>query len=413
MALALGVPVATGRAAYEGEAGEGGVEATARRGRYAFLAEAAARLGCRVVATGHTADDRIETLLMHLLRGAGTGGLRGMLPAVPLTAILGAGAPPGITVVRPMLGVARRETESYCQSHGLDPIMDPSNRDPAYMRNRVRGELLPFLESFNPSVRSALLRTATVLEGDVALLEEVFEEAGRKVVIWREAGSAGLDGGELRLLAPALQRGLIQRLLRAFLPPERQPTLRDVERVRSLGPSGERRISLAGGVEAESTGGVLVLGRSGASETIPIFPQLQNVDKAAALHDELRLAAGWRLRASDEPASPEEPAWSWHGPLARAVALEVRSARPGERMEADGYDVPVRVADLLAAAGVPRMARRTWPVLTVDGQVTWIVGIRKGGSGAGTAAGRWITLDAPDDRFGRWRERARRSAPAA
>ena len=105
----------------------------ARAARYAFLEEAAARVRATKIATGHTRDDQVETVLFHILRGTGLDGLRG-IPAVR-----------GL-FVRPLLDVSRMEIEAYCVQHGLTPRRDPSNLSAdAYTRNRVRLELLPQL----------------------------------------------------------------------------------------------------------------------------------------------------------------------------------------------------------------------------------------------------------------------------
>lgn len=131
-----------------------GIEETARRMRYQFLAFAAGKEGADCLVTGHTADDQAETVLMHIIRGAGIRGLRGM---APVGEIPGAQAQ---RLVRPLLVLRRSETAAICAEAGIVPIEDASNADPRYTRNRLRLQTLPALREINPSVERALLNLA-------------------------------------------------------------------------------------------------------------------------------------------------------------------------------------------------------------------------------------------------------------
>ena len=140
------------------------IEQAARECRYAFLFAQARVHHAQAVAVGHTADDQVETMLMHLIRGAGLDGLTGMSYRTVLPSF-----DPSIPIVRPLLGVWRRATIDYCESHDLHPVRDPSNDSLDYFRNQVRHNLIPALEVYNPRIRQALLRTADSLSSDQAL----------------------------------------------------------------------------------------------------------------------------------------------------------------------------------------------------------------------------------------------------
>ena len=127
------------------------LEEAARILRYRFLFAQARSEGAEVVAVGHTADDQVETVLMHFLRGAGLPGLKGMAGRTILPEF-----DPKIPLVRPILHLWRSETEAYCQEHGLQPVYDPSNRDETYFRNRLRHSLIPELEKYNPRFKNTL-----------------------------------------------------------------------------------------------------------------------------------------------------------------------------------------------------------------------------------------------------------------
>ena len=129
------------------------VEEAARKVRYEFLARVATERQADAIALGHTADDQAETVLMHVIRGSGLSGLRGMEGVSRSHSNTG-----NPVLVRPLLGVTREETVDYCRELKLEPRHDESNLSTELKRNRVRLELLPMLESYNPRIRDALVR---------------------------------------------------------------------------------------------------------------------------------------------------------------------------------------------------------------------------------------------------------------
>jgi tRNA(Ile)-lysidine synthase len=173
LAKELGVEVEVGRVDVKESAAWAGdnLEQAARRARYEFLAEVAERRGARLVLTGHTLDDQAETVLLRLLRGSGAEGLGG------IEAVRALVAKGEIQLARPLVGWARRvETQEYCLERGVEFRVDAMNEDERFSRVRVRRQLMPLLESFNPRVVEALSRTAELLREDAAALNAVAEE---------------------------------------------------------------------------------------------------------------------------------------------------------------------------------------------------------------------------------------------
>ncbi|MCH1866147.1 tRNA lysidine(34) synthetase TilS [Nocardioides sp. CFH 31398] len=144
-----------------------GPEAAAREARYAVLGQAAAHLGAEAVLLGHTRDDQAETVLMGLTRGSGGRSVAGMRPSYD---------DGGVLVARPLLEVARAQTEGACRALGLTWWDDPHNTDPRFLRSRVRGTLMPLLEAeLGPGVAQTLARTGEQLRGDMELLDDLAE----------------------------------------------------------------------------------------------------------------------------------------------------------------------------------------------------------------------------------------------
>lgn len=209
-------------------------EAEAREWRYSALAEVAKRHGYPTVATGHTASDRAETLLYNLLRGSGMDGLQALIWQRPVS--------PKVQLVRPLLEFTRTETAQFCQERELRIWEDHTNQDLKYARNRIRHELLPYLQThFNPQVESLLAHTAELLQADVEYLEAAAHALLQQSQSTQETDMANQLGLNRRILqsAPrALQRRVVRLFLQHTLP--RMPAFEDIEKLIALIPAPNR-----------------------------------------------------------------------------------------------------------------------------------------------------------------------------
>ena len=155
------------------------LEDAARTARYRFLREVARG---QPIAVAHHADDQVETLLLHWLRGSGLAGMVGILPRQQ-------------DIIRPLLGVSHAQTVAYCQQHQIVPLEDASNTDPRFLRNRIRHELLPLLESLeslNPGIRATLLRNAEVMRVDAEWIEAQVDASWPTVILAEQIVGTGV-----------------------------------------------------------------------------------------------------------------------------------------------------------------------------------------------------------------------------
>jgi tRNA(Ile)-lysidine synthase len=173
-------------------------------------------------ATGHTADDQAETVLLNLVRGAGLDGLAGMRPGA----------------TKPILALRRADTVGLCQAVGLQPVQDPSNLDPGHRRNRVRHELLPLLDDIaERDVVPVLARQAELLRDEADLLDELAERLDAN------------EGAALATAPPALARRAVRRLVSPHLGGDRHPpSAASVERVLAVARKDTLACELEGGV---------------------------------------------------------------------------------------------------------------------------------------------------------------------
>ena len=183
------------------------IEDAAREARYRFL-EAVAPEGA-LIATAHTADDAAETVVLNLLRGSGLAGARG-IPARRGR------------IVRPLLGERRASLRELLDAAAIGSTLDPSNEDPAFLRNRVRHEVLPLLESFRPGAVERIGRFSRLAADDDALLDEIASaELARRSsddgIDWHDPPPAGMGRRVLRLAVgePAPSSERIDALLEA------------------------------------------------------------------------------------------------------------------------------------------------------------------------------------------------------
>lgn len=355
----------------------------ARNARHGFLRRVAQEAGAERIALGHTRDDRVETVLLNLLRGSGLEGLSGFPPvALPL--------------VRPLYAVRRAETAAYCAALALAPRHDSSNEKPDYRRNRVRAELLPHLASYyNARVEDAILRMADLASADNALLEQLAAEALDRCLLSRSERRLALDATALRHLPQALQRRLLRQAISqvrghlgdvGFEPLERfLETVAAGQTVQSDLPySGEEPVSMRG------TASLVVIERRAAPAQPLGWECLLNVpgriewEPAGALV-EAHLCASWgeAQAIAGKRVSPQAGRNNRFLFRTRDVAppLMVRSWRPGDRFRPGGLGGSKKLQDLFTDRKIPAAERHRLPVV-----------VDAGGCGRIIAAG-WLQAD--------------------
>jgi tRNA(Ile)-lysidine synthase len=345
-----------------------GLEEAARHARYAFLRRVRLEVGATAIAVAHTEDDQAETLLLRLLRGAGSPGLSCMRPAMG-------------ELLRPLLRVSRHEVLAHVEGRGLPWREDPSNSDLAFARNRVRHELIPYLESrFNPRVRQALARTAGLLADEAVEHERLADElltraAARPGELRREALAAAPRAIARLAVRGALEAsgGLVgvtawhvDRLLDMALAPD----------------SSGRRLSLPGRREAVIRFGSVHIGPR-------LLPPPPPYEVPLPVPGRVEVPGG--VAVSAEPS--EGPAVSKSRSAAVVAApeapLTVRTRRPGDRVRAHGREMSLK--RFLMGRRVPAELRAGLPMVACGRRVLWIPGQTM--EGCGEASRRFVRLE--------------------
>jgi len=363
-----------------------GLEAIARRARYRFLADSARQAGCRTIVTGHHADDQVETVLLHLLRGAGLEGLGGMHPVRILTDLFPEPWAEDVSLARPLLSTTREEIDEHCEARSLQPVLDPSNQDVGFTRNRIRHELIPLLESYNPNISAALRRTGDIMRAIDAWMQEELEKH-REHVVELEGTVAHLDPAAFGHLPAALQMRLVKTVL------EECGGAGDVdfEAVQRLRQAllGKRvpRVSLPGGLEAQQVDSSIRIAHKEHPPELDRYPQLDTEQRQVTAFGETPLSSDWHLVAQSLEVAPDMLDDVLELASASSILLDgdqledellVRRWKHGDRFQPLGWEKgSQKVGDFFTNEGVPREAREHWPLLCCGNNVLWVVGLRR------------------------------------
>jgi len=373
------------------------VEDAGRRLRLQFFQQLVDQGRVDRVATAHTADDQAETVLAHLLRGSGLGGLAGIHPVAG-------------PVVRPLLSIHRKELRAFLSARNQPWREDASNQDTARLRARIRHELLPLLErDYQPALVERLCRLADLAGGEEefwnALTEERLERIAERspseisVPVAELASVSTETGARLHAGSLAMARRLVRRAVREVSgsPP---CAAAHVERVLELARQGQggQRVELPGGVRVERTLDRRL--RFFVEETKREATSYQ-FDVGWPLANEATLQvreAGCRfsLKLIDWPPAPSE---TRTGRISLDAALltpplVLRNWRPGDAYRPAGRHRVHKLKELLYQVKVEAAARASWPILTSSGQVIWARGLPPASDvavHAGTRKGLWIS----------------------
>lgn len=344
-------------------------QAAAREVRYAFLNEVAANVGAGRIAVGHTMNDQAETFLLRLVRGAGMAGLS----AIP---------PVRGNIIRPLLGVTRDEVLAYLREQGQDFVTDPSNLKPLYARNRIRQEVLPVLERFNPRIVEALAAEASLLRDEDEVLSETVTER-LPSVLRRDEGSVHIDRKAFNGLPPALRRRVLRMAL-LLLAGEGEGDLSSVQTDEALAfmqnARTGRAMELPGGRVLSREYDALVLR---AREQEQAFCVALTVPGTTAVPGRsLTVEASVRGHpTAAEGENDENNLWQAVFDYDKMKSpLYLRSRQTGDRFRPAGMGGgSKKLQDYFVDEKIRRAKRASIPLLATEKDVVWVVGMRTDG----------------------------------
>jgi len=391
------------------------LEDAGRRARYSLYSEVADEFGARYAALAHHADDQAETVLMRIIRGAGTRGM-GAMPKIRRSG--------NISIVRPMISVRKQDVARYAAERGLEYREDTSNLDTGYLRNKIRHELLPLLESgYSPGIVDVLCRTAELAREESAALDELGRRAFTDAVKAGERGrSIVLDLDSMDELKPAVMARALRMAyahVKGTASDLYASNLADLAGMASPG-GRSKKLDLPGGVKALRSGRELTLSMQdiyveqaslrqvpltvpGMADTplmriraasCQIPPELTG--KRRLTHAELAQIASIAFGKGYAEGAGAGTRFAVFD-LEAAGELAVRAWEPGDTIMPFGMKGKRKLQDLFTDAKVPKAKRKLWPVLTLaDGAIGWVPGIRQAVAakvGTGTSCALVVSME--------------------
>ncbi len=300
------------------------------------------------VVTGHTQDDQAETVLMNLLRGSGAAGVAGMLRSRP-------------GVVRPVLGYPRSELRTVAETLRLPFIDDPANDDPAFLRNRIRNELIPSIESdYQPGLRAVLARAGSLAAMDDRLIEELADG----IPVIAKAGAVIIPIAPLTTAPRPVAARSVRRALRQLLDPY-AGSESDVDAVLAIAYGRAEAATLSGALAATREGPFVAI-----DSGLGVVPSPQAASVPASVQ------FGRELITFDlvEVSLPRRRSILLTDPSVFGPDTVIRATTAGERIDVEEGSKTVRT--VLSERGVPVRQRSGWPVVANGGRIAAIVGVR-------------------------------------
>lgn len=351
----LGIPFISGRADVPRMARDLGIglEEAGREARYGFFRQAANELGCNLIATAHTRNDQVETILLNMTRGSGLAGLAGIPEKRD-------------EIVRPFLTVTREQTRAYCENEGFWFHDDPSNSDISFSRARIRHRVLGELRSINPGVESAICRLAAVAGEEDRFLNGMAAAA-------LEQSEIPLNG-DLRFLTTDVEVTFSRDQLSSLPPVLFRRSMRLMAGALGGSLDHDQTAILQAGIASDERGSVTAEGGEvviewtaetiGVRRLLPTAPYRYGLTvPGETISDEF----GWRFVAYEEPydgVAPVRASLDVRLNLKETKGtLYFRTAAPGDQMRPLGFGGRRKLSDMLSEAGLTAAARARLPIV--------------------------------------------------
>ena len=344
------------------------LELAGRRVRYQFLKDI--QFPHKRIATAHTKNDCAETVLLHLLRGCGTGGLTGIAPVVG-------------DIIRPLLDATREEVEAYCEENGLPYRTDETNLDTVFTRNSVRHKLLPFLrQEYNPGIVSSLTQTAEIVSGDHQLLEEITQKNFNRLFCPAPFGAMTADRAAFADYPAAMQRRLLKRAYEEINGSAEGITFEAIETARALllaGVTG-KRAKLGGQQELdrlEKPGGQVLV--ENEYDRFSVFTQSEQPFSYALqwgesifLPEAGMRAVAYEWQCDEKEKKQKDTLRYLFDYKYKNRGIVIRSRKIGDQFCLHGCTKKVK--KLLIDSKIPRRLRERIPVIEIGGAVAAVAG---------------------------------------
>lgn len=357
-------------------------EEAGREIRYSFFREILkTELKTGKIAVAHNKNDQAETLIMRIMRGTGIDGLKGMDFA-------------NGDVARPLLDVSRTEIEKYCEEHGLEPRVDRTNLENIYSRNKVRLELIPYIEdNFNPNITETLCRMSEVMRRDSDFLQDTAVKAYESVVLCEKNDAIVLDNEKFKLLDTAIKYRVARMAifkLAGDLEGIEEKHIRILAEFSEVSKTG-KNIDLIKGIRAKITYGELSIEKSEKKSVIRYNYKVE-VGESLELK-ELGSTLNSKVVEIDSFEGESKETYSACFDYDQISGdIFIRNRLPGDKVKFLGMNGRKKLKDYFIDEKIPQVEREMTPLIEIDGEIAWIVGNRVTGKAKITANTKRVLL---------------------
>jgi len=357
------------------------IEEAARTLRYIELFKIANEVSAQAVCVAHNADDQIETILMHILRGTGIAGLRGIKaykinPEWDLE----------IPVIRPLISVWRKEINSYCELNGLSPVQDLSNLDNKFLRNKIRNELLPYLVEYNPNIRNSLFQMSKIISADYEIIKKATDEAWIESVNSVSKDCVDFNREKLSKYPKALQNHLFRsaiNLMRSGLRDISFNSIQIISNAIETKETGEN-IDLINNLSLTFNEDKVFIHDADHIFEIDHGLQLQAKIIQVYAEGEFLISLTWKMNIAFLPYSNQLMTKIKNNKDAFTAYVDankidddlcIRKMSEGDRFSPLGMEGhTLKISDYFINQKVPRKERENWPILYSNHEIIWVVG---------------------------------------
>ncbi len=336
------------------------IEEAGRELRYDFLKKTALKIGGAKIATGHTMTDQAETFLMRLMRGSGLRGLGGIFPQVECM------------IVRPLIQVEHKDIEAYLKGKGIEFRIDESNLDRRFLRNRIRLDLIPYIqENFEPEIVSSLGRITSIIREEDSLLKKIAQETTKKAVL-KKNNQISLQVDSLSSLSRAMARRVVRDFISELRGNLREISFEDVESVLGLREGKEFPLRKDHVLRREQ-GKIFLKGK--------IRPKIRYEyrweGKGPLEIKELKLKfEGKKMKKGKSLPFDFDDQTSAFLDLGKLkFPLLVRNRSEGDRYQPLGAPGQKKLKEIMRAKGIPLSERERHPVFLSEDRIVWILGL--------------------------------------
>ncbi|MBN1535291.1 MAG: tRNA lysidine(34) synthetase TilS [Anaerolineales bacterium] len=381
----MGLPFIYGERSLEGKGADHISEETARQKRYEFLFTTALHHQAQAVAVAHNADDQVETVLLHLLRGCGLTGLTGML----YYSLPNAWSRE-IPLIRPLLATWRQEIDAFIEEKQLSPNIDHSNFDTKLLRNRVRQELIPFLQTYSPQVKRLIWQMAEILTDEETMIDQLVETAWKECFLRNMTNQVELNAISIDSQKINIQRRLVRKAISLLIPSIRDIDFGIVERFITL--TGRKKnylnADLGEGLLFTKQGKRVIITK-GEFQVTDDVPQLDSGKIIPIkIPGVITLSPCWQMVVGhvvlDESTRKiieenKDPWQLWLDADQVDTPLVLRRRKKGDTFCPAGMNGHrMKLSDFMVNEKIHQPQREKWPLLVSNDEILWVAGRRAG-----------------------------------